>query len=197
MRTLSQSDRFSPGMTLIELMVVVSVMGLVLLVLMGISLSTSKLHGRTSRLAGVQMTARQGLELMETELRQAGADPGDPQIGVVGIVAAQANLIQVRADHNGDGVISTTEPSENVIYSYDGVGKAILRNPGSGAQVVVPNVEAMTLSYFDGANALITPLPLNATNAARVRAVGLSITAMDADSMAITLNTRVAMRNME
>jgi prepilin-type N-terminal cleavage/methylation domain-containing protein len=197
MKVQLNPGRFHSGMTLVELMVVIAVMGLVMLSLMGISMSASRLHGRTSRLAGVQMSAREGLSLMETELRQAGADPGDPQIGLVGLVSAQAQLIRVRADLNGDGVLQTTEPSEDVTYSYDAASRSILRNPGSGAQVVMPNVSAMTLTYFDGANATLTPLPLNATNAARVRAVGVTITAQDRDSLSITLNTRIALRNME
>lgn len=196
MRDHTEPSRFNSGMSLVELMVVIAILGLVLLTLMGITLSTTRLHGKTSRLAGVQMTARQGLSLMETELRQAGADPGTPQIGLVGLVAAQASLVHVRADLNGDGIIQTAEPSEDVIYSFDAVGQAILRNPGSGAQVVVPNVTAMTLSYFDASNVVLAPLPLSALDASRVRAVGLTMTAMDADSMAITLNTRIALRNM-
>ena len=184
------------GMTLLELMVVVMILGVVMLTLMGIALSTTRLHGKTSRLAGVQMSARQGMALMETEIRQAGADPGNPPLGVIGIASAQANLLRVRANLDGNAVLTTTEPSEDVIYSYNAGTRSILRNPGTGAQVLVPNVESMVFSYFDGTNALITPLPLSATDAARVRSVGLTITAMDADSMAITLSTRIALRNM-
>ncbi len=192
----SKHNRLSSGMTLVELMVVVTILGLVLATVMKITLASSRLHGKTSRLAGVQMNARRGLSLMEMELRQAGADPGEPQIGLAGLVAAQASMVHIRADLNGDGVIQTAEPSEDVTYNYDAAAKAILRNPGSGAQVVMPNVRAMTLTYFDGTNAVLGPLPLSVTNAARVRAVGLTVTAQDRDSMAITLNTRIALRNM-
>lgn len=196
MKNYQNPSRATSGMTLVELMIVMAILGLVLMTLMGIMLTTTKLHGKTYRLAGIQMTARQGLSLMETELRQAGADPGEPQIGLVGIVAGQANSIRIRADLNGDGAIQTTEPSEDVTYSYNSVSRAILRNPGSGAQVVVPNVSAMTLTYYDGSNAVLGALPLNAADAARVRAVGLTFTAKDADSVAVTLSTRIALRNM-
>jgi type II secretory pathway pseudopilin PulG len=184
-------------MTLIELLVAVGVLGIVLLAVMGISLSTSRLHGKLSRRAEVQMGARQGLSLLATELRQAGADPADPPIGVVGIVAAQSDLIHIRADLNGDGVIQTSEPSEDVTYRFDPVARAVLRDPGSGPQVVVPNVSAMALTYFDASNLPIGPLPLSATNAARVRTVGVSITSTERDSLAITLTTQIALRNME
>ena len=42
---------------------------------------------------------------MEIELRQAGADPSTPPVGVVGIVSADSVSIRVRADLNGDGVL--------------------------------------------------------------------------------------------
>ncbi len=184
-------------MTLMELMIVMAILGLVLMTLMGIALTTTHLHGKTTRLAAIQMTARDGMSLMETELRQAGADPGDPQIGVVGIVTAQQNLIRIRADLNADRAIQTAEPSEDVTYSYSSVNRAIMRNPGAGAQILVPNVKSMTLTYFDGANAVLGALPLSAADASRVRAVGLTITAQDQDSVAVTLNTRIALRNMQ
>lgn len=184
------------GMTLVELMVTMVVLVVVLLIVSGILVSTNHLHQKTVRRAEVQGASRQGVSLMTTELRQAGADPGDPQIGLVGIVTAQANLVRIRADLNGDGVIQTSEPSEDITYSFDPVAKAILRDPGSGPQVLVPNVTAMTLTYFDAANQPLGPLPLSAVNAARVRALGLTVTSEDRDSRPLTLTTRIMLRNM-
>jgi hypothetical protein len=168
---------------------------MVMLTLMGIAVSTSRLHWRTSSLAGTQMSARQGMSLMETEIRQAGADPANPPIGVLGIVSAQSNVLRVRADLNGDGVLTTTEPSEDVTYSYDAVNKNILRNPGTGAQVVVPDVSNLTFTYYDGASAVLGPLPLSAANASLVRAINVSFKTMERDSMTITLSSRVYLRN--
>lgn len=196
MRTITAFNRNDSGLSLLELMVVLAILGIVMLTLMGIAVSTSRLHWRTSSLAGAQMSARQGMSLMETEIRQAGADPGNPQIGVVGVVTAQASLLRVRADLNGDGVISTTEPSEDVIYSYDAVNKNIVRNPGTGAQIVVPNVSTLSFTYYDATSTVLGPLPLSATNAAAVRAIGVSFKALERDSMTITLTARVALRNM-
>lgn len=197
--TVIQMNRRDSGLSLLELMVVLAILGIVMLTLMGIAVSTSRLHWRTSSLAGTQMSARQGLSLMETEIRQAGADTrsfiaGGP-IGVVGIVSAQANLLRVRADLNGDGVITTTEPSEDVTYSYDAVNKNILRNPGTGAQIVVPNVTNLTFTYYDGSNAVLGPLPLSAGNASVVRAINVSFKTMERDSMSITLSSRINVRS--
>ena len=142
------------------------------------------------------MGTRSGLALMLNELRQAGADPGDTPIGLAAVVTARADLIRVRADLNGDGVIQTAEPSEDVTYSYDSTANTVSRDPGSGAVVLIPNVTSMGLVYFDDANQPLGPLPLSTANAARVRAIGLSMTAERRDSRPITLSTRIALRNL-
>jgi prepilin-type N-terminal cleavage/methylation domain-containing protein len=195
MRSAARSPRPEAGLTLVELMVTVAILGAVAMILSSVLLSTGRLNTRTTRRAEVQMSSRQGLSLMATELRQAGADPGDPPIGLAGIVTARGDLIRVRADLNGDGAIQTAEPSEDVTYAYDSTARAIERDPGTGAAVVIPNVTAMTLDYFDGANQPIGPTPLSAADAARVRAVGITLTTEDRDSRSLTLTTRVALRN--
>jgi prepilin-type N-terminal cleavage/methylation domain-containing protein len=197
-RTRPLTPRRDPcaGMTLVELLVATTILALLCVVLTGVFLSTSRLHTRTTQRAEVQMGTRQGLSLMLNELRQAGADPADVPIGLAGVVTARADLIRVRADLNGDGVLQTAEPSEDVTYSYDSTANTLSRNPGSGAVVLIPDVTAMGLTYFDDANQPIGPLPLSAANAARVRAVGLSLTAERRNSRPITLSTRIALRNM-
>lgn len=196
MDRLRLEDRSARGMTLVELMVAMVILGVALVVITAVFLSTDRLHSRTARRAEVQTSARQGLSLLTTELRQAGADPGDPPIGLAAIVAASHDRIRVRADLNGDGVLQTQEPSEDVTYSFDSTAQAVLRDPGTGPALVVPHVTAMSLSYFDAADSLITPLPLSVANAARVRAVEVTLTSEDRDSRPITLTTRVALRNL-
>jgi type II secretory pathway pseudopilin PulG len=183
-------------MTLVELMIVIGILATVILALTSILLSTSRVQSRTVRRAGLQADSRQALSLMTNEIRQAGLDPGDPVIGVVGIVAAQDSMIHVRANLNGDGAIQTTEPSEDITYCYDPAQDVITRDPGSGPAVVLANVTGMSFSYFDSANQPVTPLPLNATDAARVHSVGLTITCVDHDSQPLTLATRITLRNM-
>lgn len=183
------------GMTLVELLITTAILGIVLLVVTGIMLSSSRLETRTVRRATVQAASRQALALMTTELRQAGADPGNPPAGVVGIVSADSNQVRVRADLNGDGAIQTAEPSEDVTYSYNDTTNSISRNPGSGPTALISNVTDMRLSYFDAANQPITPLPLSTANAARVTAIGLTITSESRDSHPITLTTRITLRN--
>lgn len=200
MRTAVDTNRTdgrpSGGFTLVELLVAVTITGVALFTVTSIMLSSSRLQSRTSRRADVQAASRQVMALMSTEIRQAGADPGNPPIGVSGLAAGQANMIRVRADLDGNGAISTAEPSEDVTYAYNDTTGVILRDPGTGAQPILDNVTGMTFDYFDEDNALVTPLPLSVADAARVRSIGLSITSMDRDSQPFTLTTRITMRNL-
>ena len=133
---------------------------------------------------------------MSTEIRQAGADPSDPPVGIVALVSGDSLRIRVRADLNGNGAIDTAEPSEDVTYAYDSTARVVTRDPGSGPAVVLSNVDRMALTYFDETNTPVTPLPLSSTDAARVRSVGLTITANDRDSHPLTLDSRIALRNL-
>jgi Tfp pilus assembly protein PilW len=196
MRSLRNPLQSEAGYTMAELMVTASILAVVTVIIMGAFVSTRRLHDRTTRRAEVQMSSRAGLSLMITELRQAGADPGNPPIGLAGLATAGVSTIRVRADLNGDGALQTTEPSEDVTYTYNSGQRAVLRNPGSGAQVVIPNVTALTMRYFNEAGAVLTPLPLSAANAALVRAVEVTITSEDRTSEPITLTTRIALRNL-
>jgi len=186
------SDR---GMTLIELMVTTLVLGAVLMVVTGILLSTGRLESRTVRRAGVQASSRQALMLMATEIRQAGADPSSPPIGVVGVVSADSHRVRVRADLNGDGAIQTAEPSEDVTYAYDAASGVLTRDPGTGPSPVLTDVTFLQMSYFDAAGQPITPLPLSTANAARVAAVGLVVTAEGRDTHPVSVTTRITLRN--
>lgn len=194
-RPAASIRRDARGFTLIELMVTSAILAVVILVVTLIMVNSTRVQARTVRRAEVQSASRQTVSLMSTEIRQAGADPGNPPIGVVGIVTASATSIRVRADLNGDRALQTTEPSEDVAYAYDAANKRITRDPGSGAATVLSNVTAMQLSYYDAANAAITPLPLNAADAARVATVGLTVTTEKRDSKPLTLTTRITLRN--
>lgn len=187
--------RAEVGMTLVELLVTTSILGLVLVIVTGILLTSSRTESRTVSRAEAQAASRQALALMTTELRQAGADPSSPPVGVVAIVSADSNSVRVRSDLNGDGAIQTAEPSEDVTYTFVDSTDCLTRNPGSGAQVVLTGVSAMRLTYYDENGAVLGPLPLSSGAAARVKSVGLDISTRRRDTTPLTLTTRVHLRN--
>ena len=196
MRPLRMPHSSDTGMTLVELMVVTGILAMVMLTLTSILLSSGRVQSRTVRRAELQADCRQTVSLMSTEIRQAGADPSNPPLGVVGISAADSNSVRIRADLSGNRAIETTEPSEDVTYTYNAGTRVITRNPGTGPVVLLSNVTNMRLSYFDSANLPVTPLPLSAVNAARVRSIGMTVTSLDRDSQPLTLTTRITLRNL-
>lgn len=183
------------GMTMVELLVTMTILGVVMLVVTGILLSSSRVESRTVRRAEVQASSRQALALMTTELRQAGADPGSPAAGITAVVSADSQLVRVRADLNGNGTIQTAEPSEDVTYRFVDTTGVVTRDPGSGPATILSNVRSLRFTYFDAAGQPITPLPLSTANAARVTAIGLTVTTENRDSQPMTLATRITLRN--
>ena len=189
---LHRSER---GITLIELLVATSVLALVILIVILILTSSSHAQAKTARRAFIQAGCREAVSLMSTELRQAGADPSNPPVGVVAIVYGDSVKVHERSDLNGNGVIETAEPSEDVTYNYDPVAQAITRDPGAGPAVILDKVTGFVLSYYDVNNNPLTALPLSAADAAAVHAIGLSVTSVDQDSHPITITTRITLRN--
>ncbi|MFN8587680.1 MAG: hypothetical protein U0704_07730 [Candidatus Eisenbacteria bacterium] len=182
-------------MTLVELMITIGVLGLVLVALTTILFSSTHQSGRTAKRADEQAATRQAMSLMTTELRQAGADPSIPPVGVLAIVTGDSETVRVRSDLSGDGVIQTAEPSEDVTYVYDRNTRVLSRNPGTGASALLPNVTALRFTYYDAAGAVLAPLPLSAANAALVTSVNVAMTVREDGAQPMTLSTRVQLRN--
>lgn len=189
MRATLASNR---GLTLVELVVTVVVLGIVLAAVNQIFFSTTRLYGSTSVRAGQQMSARAGVSVMITELRTAGSDPEEQ--GFQALLSAESDTVHVQADLNGDSTITTVEPSENIRYYYDANAQAVMRDSGSGPEVMIPDVTACTFTYFDVDNQPLAP-PLSANEMGRVRSIGIGITSTTLVGGQVTVATRVALRN--
>ncbi len=189
------SHRGQRGMTIIELLVTLGVLAIVVIALTTILFSSTRQSGQTAKRADVQAAARQAVALMTTEIRQAGADPSIPPVGVLAIVSGDSVSVRVRSDLSGDGTIQTTEPSEDVTYSWAANTQVLSRNPGAGATALVSNVTDMRLRYFAADGSEIVALPLSSTNAALVTSVDVSLTVSEDGAQPITLSTRVNLRN--
>jgi len=184
----------SKGLTLVEVMMTLLIFGVVLGVVTNVFFTTQGLYGRTSQRADQQMSARAGMTVMVEEIRRAGADP--ELTGLVGLVRAAQDTIHVRSELNDVDGIQLDEPSEDVVYYYDTGAGAIMRDPGTGPQVMVPNVTDLQIAYFDGSNQLLGPLPLSPGLAQRVRSVAITITTDTRAGGDMTVTTRVGMRNL-
>ena len=163
------------GFTLIELLVSM-VIGL--MVLAGVA-TTFTMHTRQNtaeeQIAQMQQNVRGALDLMVREIQMAGYKPNG---GTVTGVTYSASQLEIQADMNGDGSISTASGSEeDIIYAYDSANLQITRKLGSSGtpQLLADNITAFTFSYLD-ANGSAT------TTSALVRKVSISITARTAKS---------------
>ncbi len=182
------------GFTLVEMAVTMIVLGIVLLAVNQIFFSTTRLYANTSVRAGQQMSARAGLSVMANELRTAGADPSFPPAGIQGVLGAAADTVHVQADLTGDGAIQIAEPSEDVTYYYDAGQQAVMRDPGTGPEIMIPNVTACAFTFFDANNQLLAA-PLDAANRGRVKSIGINITTQTQRGGQMTATTRVSLRN--
>lgn len=181
------------GLTMVELMITTVILAVVLAVVNGIFFSSNEMYAKTNRRAGIQSNTRLGMSIMTKEIRHTGLDPLDA--GINGLMAAKADTIRCIADMNADGAIQTAEPSEDVTYFYDAVAQAVMRDPGAGPQVIVPNVTAMNFAYLDGANNPLLPLPLTPAQTSQVRSVAISMTSQARDVGDVTITTTIALRN--
>jgi prepilin-type N-terminal cleavage/methylation domain-containing protein len=184
--------RGDAGMTLTELMMAIAIFAIVMIVINSAFFSTNRLYGSTTIRAGQQMNVRAGLSVMVSELRTAGCDGS--QAGIVGVLAASGDSCHVQSDFSGDGVIQTAEPSETVLYYYEPGQLAVMRDPGTGPQVMLTNVTAFDLVFFDEANQVLVE-PLTAAQRALIRSIQINITTQTPRGGDVTASTRVAFRN--
>ena len=181
------------GLTLVEVMMTLLIFAVVLAVVNNVFFTTQGLYTRTSQRAGLQMSTRSGLSVMMTELRAMGCDP--TETGIAGLRSATADSCRFQSDINGDGAIQTAEPSEDIIYYYDPNQETVFRDPGTGAQTFITDVTQFAFQYFDENNQPLGPLPLDNQLIARVRSIGIAITAESTRSGEISTTTRVGLRN--
>jgi Tfp pilus assembly protein PilW len=168
----------------------------VITVTSGILMTSRRIHSTTTHRVDLQAASRQTMAMMTSELRNAGADPSEPPVGITALVTADSATVHIRSDLNGNGSIQTAEPSEDVTYQFNKGPGTITRNPGSGAVIILDKVTNMRLSYFDGNGTPLTVLPLSASDAALVRSIGITMTCTEGDAQPLTLTTRISLRNL-
>lgn len=187
--------RRDAGFTMVELLVGLSIMAVVVGILSTMLMTSNRTHQATVARAETQASSRTAMSLLTTELAQTGADPTIPPSGVVGIALADTQSIHIRADRNADGAIQTTEPSEDITYTYNPGTQILSRNPGAGAATLLTDVTNLRFTYFNAANQPLTSLPLNATDRGLVRSIGISLTCQEQGAHPLTLQTRITVRN--
>jgi type IV pilus assembly protein PilW len=175
--------RCAEGVSLVELLVSLAVVGLLLAGVFSILRSGVGAYGWGAARIEAQQSARLALERMARELRGAGYDPTGA--GIAPIVVAAPDRVTAQGDLNGNGVVDATR--ERVTYLLRAGESVLRRDAGGGAQPIIEGVRRLTLTYFDAGG---TPT----TDPARVAVIRM---ALEVGSGAATtvMETSVAIRN--
>lgn len=180
-------------MTLVELMVAISMFGVITVVVFTFLTNSRASYSDMSAKVEYQQSMRAVLGLVSREVRSAGCDP--LQAGFDHCALATAATCEFRMDLDGDGLIEVAEPAEDVTYSWDPNTETLLRDNGGGPQVILRDVTALQFRYFDATGAALTSLPLTIADRARVRFLEIDITGRSERGEPLNYVTRVFVRN--
>lgn len=189
MKAIKQCDR--RGMTLSELMIALAIFGVIMTVLFGFLTGARDSYSDTRERAQYQQSMRAVMSLVSREIRSTGCDPNE--VGFDYFAVADAGQLQCRMDLNGDSDFVDVGPDENISYTF--VAGDLIRNNGTGDQVILRGVQALNFTYFDAAGNPLATLPLSATDRALVRFVGIDIQGQTDRGEPVTYITRIALRN--
>ena len=172
-----KNDRAS-GFTLMELLVSMSIGMVVLAALAKTFTVQSRQNTAEEQVAQMQGNARAALDLMVREIQMAKYNPAGTAFSSAYGVTYSASQLEVKADMDGNGTISTSSGSvEDIIYARDAVNNYITRQLGSGtAEIVADNITAFTFAYYDANGSAVT----SSGNSGNIRKVTINITARTA-----------------
>lgn len=189
MKTIKQIDRL--GLTLTELMISLAIFGVIMVVLFGFLSGARNSYSDTRERAQYQLTMRAVMSLVTREIRSTGCDPSEA--GFDYFAVADLSQLECRMDLNGDSDFTDTGPDENIAYSL--VNEELIRNNGTGDQVIMRGVQSLIFTYFDAEGNQLASLPLSAANRALIRHVSIFIQGETDRGEPVTYTTRVALRN--
>lgn len=189
MNSMKQTDR--RGLTFTELMLSLAIFGVIMVVIFGFLSGARNSYSDTRERAQYQQSMRAVMSLVTREIRSVGCDPNGAGFDNFGI--ADDDRISCRMDLNGDSDFTDLGPDENITYTF--VGGNLIRNNGTGNQVILRGVQGLTFTYFDETGNQLMAVPLNATNRALVRYVGINIQGETDKGEPVIYTTRIALRN--
>jgi type IV pilus assembly protein PilW len=162
-----------------ELLVSMSIGMVVLAALAKTFTVQSRQNAAEEQIAQMQGNARAALDLMVREIQMAKYNPAGTAFSSAYGVTYSASELEVKADMNGDGTISTSSGSvEDIIYARDAVNNYITRKLGTTgtAEIVADNITAFTFAYYDANGSAVT----SSGNSGNIRKVTINITARTA-----------------
>ena len=189
MKTFKKINR--QGMTLTELMISLAIFGVIMAVLFGFLTGSRNSYTDTRERAQYQQSMRAVMSLVTREIRSTGCDPTEN--GFDRFALADGDQLECRMDLNGDSDFVDIGPDENISYRF--AAGDLIRNNGSGDQVILRGVQNLTFTYFDVDGNPLAALPLSAANRTLIRFVGIAIQGETIRGEPVIYTTRIALRN--
>lgn len=142
--------REDAGFSLVELLVGVTIFGLLSTTVLAAVLTSSKIADNNSTLNDLNGEARNVLNRITRELREAKRITAVTNPGGTGYVALSDVSLTLEVDFDGDGTIEPTAADPEVLtYEYDRATRQLLLTAASvTVPVLAANVEDFKLSYF-------------------------------------------------
>lgn len=181
------------GLTLVELMVSLTIFGVILAVVFGVMSASRESYTDTREKVQYQQSMRAVISMMTRELRSAGCDPAGT--GFEKIAVADLLQLRIRSDLNGDADTIDSSPDEDVTYTFDPATGNLTRNDGAVDQVILRGLLNLTFSYFDEAGVALAVVPLSVTDRALVRFVEVDIDGESDRGEPVHYTSRVLARN--
>ena len=180
------------GFTLAELLIAMGIMSIVLTAIISLFTSINHIYTTQGVAAGVQQVTRAGIDILTRKIRMAGYNPLD--VGNIGIVQADSDLIRFNFDDDGDGAIATNG-DEDIAYLLNASNQLIQQKNGNSAtnQSLVDNVTDLSFRYLDADD-------LDTNDLDAIRTVEVSLTVEESAGrdkvLSRTYSTRVICRNL-
>ena len=176
-------------MLLAELLVALSLLGLVFAATAPVLEHVMRAFGEGAARVEVQQSARVALERLAHDIRAAGY--GRTSVDFAAVAVADSARIVLQSDLNGDGIVAGA--GETITWRL--ASDILRRDAGGGAQPIVNGVRSFNLVYLD-ATGVATSTP------SAVRSVRVELTtaptrtqAPPGSDIVSTLTTTVRLRN--
>jgi len=181
------------GLTLIELMISLSVFGVIMGVVFGFLTVARSSYQETREKVQYQQSMRAVISLITREVRSTGCDPTSAGFEPFGLATTMS--INCQMDLNGDGDTTDVGPDESVTYGYNAGTGELIRSDGAVTMTVLRDLTNLTFTYFDASGAVLGAVPLNALDRSLVRYVEVMLDGKTLHGEPVSYTTRIALRN--
>ena len=166
------TDNSEQGFTLIELLIAMVIALIVITSLATAFISQRKTYDVQEQITEMTQGARAALDMISGEVKMAGYDlTGSGSFSLP--YNSDTSTIDIYADIDGDGSVTTTTGSKDHITYSKATGEEIIRrntNTGGDAQPFAENIQSFTIAYYDSGG-------IATTTTADVRQIEITITA--------------------